>query len=211
MIRNSLSCPLLFLVLAVPCCSASAAVSPSLMGSSVVSVLDRASFLHAMNPDIDLGAALNYSLLYEEEGLFEGVNPDLAFAQMLLETSFLRFGGQVRQAQNNFAGLGALDGGDRGLIFVSPRQGVRAQVQHLKYYATDLPLNGVGVNPRLGFVKRASAPTVWQLSGTWASDPDYGRKLMALVARMVEHAEGHPDDPARGTAPAVAPPGVPGD
>ena len=106
---------------------------------------------------------------------------------MLLETSFLKYGGQVAGGQNNFAGLGAVDGGDRGLVFPSPRQGIRAQIQHLKYYATNLPLNGSPVNPRLSLVKRASAPTVWQLSKAWASDPAYGTKLMDLMTRMVAH------------------------
>jgi len=140
----------------------------------------------------------------------EGVNPDLAFAQMLLETSFLRFSGQVRLEQNNFAGLGAVDGGNQGLAFVSPRQGVRAQIQHLKYYATTLPLNGNPINPRLGWVKRATAPTVLQLSGAWASDPDYGKKLMALVARMVAHADRPSEGSTRNAFPTVAPPPLPG-
>ena len=188
---------------------AASAPSPNLMGPPAIPVVARASFLHAMNPAVDLATALNYSLLYEEEGGVEGVNPDLAFAQMLLETSFLRFGGQVRLGQNNFAGLGALDGGDQGLVFPSPRLGIRAQIQHLKYYATVLPLIGDPINPRLGKVKRASAPTAWDLSRTWASDPDYGKKLMALVARMVAHAS--PESSARTPLRTLATPAVLGD
>jgi len=195
------------------CCALGAlpAVSPLVMGDPVVSVVSRASFLHAMNPTIDLGMALNYSLLYDEEGRLEGVNPDLAFAQMLVETSFLRFGGKVTGKQNNFAGLGALDGGDQGLVFSSPRAGIRAQIQHLKYYATELPLNGPPINPRLNFVKRGSAPTVYQLSKAWASDPDYGNKLMAMMARMVAHAEQQSEGTTRGPLPQVASSGVSGD
>ncbi len=182
----------------------SLSVSPEVMAAPGLSVLDRASFLTANNPAVDLGTALNYALIYEEEAVAEGVNPDLAFAQMLLETSFLKFPGQVRRGQNNFAGLGALDGGDRGLVFPSPRLGVRAQIQHLKYYATTLPLVGAPINPRLGYVKRGSATTAWSLAGTWASDPDYGNKLMALVARMVAYAE-RSQTAARSPAAAVAP------
>lgn len=180
------------------------------MGPSVVAPLARAQFLHASNPGVDLATALNLALLYEEEAGFEGVNADLAFAQMLLETSFLRFGGQVRLGQNNFSGLGALDGTDKGLVFASPRQGVRAQVQHLKYYATNQPLAGTSVNPRLVYVKRGSAPTAYDLAGAWASDPDYGKKLMALMARMVAHAEQRSPRQARSTPLPVAPSPVPG-
>jgi hypothetical protein len=179
-------------------------VSPDVMAPPGLTVLDRASFLSSMNPAVDLGMALNYALLYEEEGVFEGVNPDLAFAQMLLETSYLRFPGQVRRHQNNFAGLGALDGGDRGLVFSSPRLGIRAQIQHLKYYATHQPLAGPSVNPRLVYVKRGSATTAWSLAKNWATDPEYGTKLMALVARMVAHAE-RSQAAARGAPTALAP------
>ena len=195
--------PLLLFFSSLTVFAPSLPVSPFVMGPPVVPVVARASFLHALNPVVDLATALNYSLLYEEEGRAEGVNPDLAFAQMLLETSFLRFGGQVRVGQNNFAGLGALDGGDEGLVFSSPRYGIRAQIQHLKYYATTLPLNGSPINPRLSRVKRATAPTAWQLSRAWASDPEYGNKLMALMARMVAHAEPSPE-PTRSPVPALA-------
>jgi len=172
-------------------------LNPSIMGPSSISALARASFLNAMNPAVDLATALNYALLYDEEAEVEGVNPDLAFVQMLLETSFLRFGGQVKSGQNNFSGLGAVDGGEKGLSFPSPRLGVRAQVQHLKYYATNLPLTGTSVNPRLAFVRRASATTAWDLAQSWASDPEYGKKLMGLMARMVDHAERLAEHPAR--------------
>lgn len=183
-------------LLALPVFGASP-LNPSIMGTSSVSAVARASFLNAMNPAVDLATALNYALLYDEEAEAEGVNPDLAFVQMLLETSFLRFGGQVRSGQNNFSGLGAVDGGERGLSFPSPRVGVRAQVQHLKYYATNLPLAGASVNPRLALVRRGSATTAWDLAQSWASDPEYGRKLMGLLARLVEHAEKLAEHPTR--------------
>jgi hypothetical protein len=186
-------------------------VNPLVMGPPVIPTLVRASFLHQMNPAVDLATALNYSLLYDEEAQREGVNPDLAFAQMLLETSFLKFSGQVRLGQNNFAGLGALDGGDRGLVFSSPRLGIRAQIQHLKYYATTLPLNGTPINPRLGYVKRASAATVWQLGRTWAADPDYGNKLMDLMSRMVLYADRSSEGSPRSSLPTLASPPVFGD
>lgn len=199
--------PLLFLL---PCLSGNAsAVNADVMGTSTIPAVARAAFLHAMNPSVDLATALNFALLYDEEAQLEGVNPDLAFAQMLLETSYLRFGGQVEAGQNNFGGLGALDGGDRGLAFASPRLGVRAQVQHLKYYATSQPLVGLPINPRLGYVKRASAPTALQLAQSWASDPDYGKKLVALLERMMAHADRTAAGKTRGPVPQVAPSSVP--
>lgn len=203
-----LSSFLLFLLL--PLSAFAASNGPFVMGPPAIPAFTRAAFLHAVNPAVDLATALNFSLLYDEEARYEGVNPDVAFAQMLLETSFLRFGGQVSKGQNNFAGLGALDGGHKGLAFASPRLGIRAQIQHLKYYATNLPLEGKAINPRLSYIKRASAPTVYQLSMAWASDPEYGNKLAALLQRMEAHVDRPAKAPARGPLPTVASPAVPG-
>ena len=164
-------------------------IDPSLMGPAVLSPVVRASYLHQMNPQIDFTRALNLALLYDEEGSAEGVSPDWAFAQMLLETSYLRFGGQVSPGQNNFAGLGAWDGGEPGMHFRSPRLGVRAQIQLLKQYASARPLEGRPVLADRPAVKKGAAPTVFGLARSWASDPDYGNKLVAMMTRMLTYAD----------------------
>lgn len=163
-------------------------LNPFVMAPPALTALEKAKFLVFQNPTLSPGFSLNLALLYEEEASAEDVSPDLAFAQMCLETSYLRFGNQVRAGQYNFAGLGAVDGGTNSLTFGSPREGVRAQVQHLKYYASTLPLQSPPVNPRLVYVSRGIAPTVWQLAGTWASDADYGKKLLAVLQRMLGYA-----------------------
>jgi hypothetical protein len=114
---------------------------------------------------------------YIDECHIEGVNHDIAFAQMCLETDYLKYGGQVSASQNNFAGLGALDGGAKGLKFRSLQDGVRAHVQHLKAYASQEPLKNRCIDPRFRFVKRGSAKTIYELTGKWASDPNYGNKI----------------------------------
>ncbi|MGQ9867144.1 MAG: hormogonium tapered terminus morphoprotein TftA [Pseudanabaenaceae cyanobacterium] len=126
--------------------------------------------------------------LYREEGAIEGVNHDIAFCQMCLETGFLRFGNDVRPEQNNFAGLGAVGGGAAGASFPDRRTGVRAHIQHLKAYASTAPLVQPLVNPRFQFVSRGVAPLVGQLAGRWAVDPLYGDKILALVRRLYESA-----------------------
>jgi len=126
--------------------------------------------------------------LYREEASIEGINYDIAFAQMCLETNFLRFGGDVKPSQNNFAGLGAVGGGAQGATFPSARIGVRAQVQHLKAYASQEPLVQELVDPRFDYVRRGIAPLVEQLSGRWAADPDYGKKILAILRRLYESA-----------------------
>lgn len=126
--------------------------------------------------------------LYREEAAIEGVNYDIAFSQMCVETNFLRFGGDIKPEQNNFGGIGAVGGGPGGASFASARIGVRAQVQHLKAYASTAPLVQGLVDPRFQFVTRGIAPLVGQLSGRWTADPNYGDKVIAILKRLYESA-----------------------
>lgn len=122
---------------------------------------------------------------YIEEAAAEGINADIAFAQMCLETGFLCFGGLVTADMNNFCGLGAIDEANRGLIFPDEQTGVRAHIQHLKAYASVTPLNRPSVDPRYRYVNpKGKAPFIYNLAGTWASDPAYGHKLEQLLRRM---------------------------
>ncbi len=127
--------------------------------------------------------------LYREEGAIEGINFDIAFAQMCLETNFLRFGGIVKPSQNNFAGLGAVGGGEEGASFPSARIGVRAHIQHLKAYGNTEPLVQDVVDPRFNFVTRGIAPLVGMLSGRWSADEEYGNKILAILRRLYETAK----------------------
>ncbi len=133
------------------------------------------------NPNIDLA---KFVRIYAEEAKAEGVKPEVAFAQMCHETGFLRFGGSVVPDQCNFAGIGATGGGVRGETFESVRIGIRAQIQHLKAYASTEPLKKSQVDPRFGYVTRGCAPTVEALSGTWAMDPSYATKILSFLGQM---------------------------
>jgi hypothetical protein len=126
--------------------------------------------------------------LYREEGEIEGVNYDLAFCQMCWETNFLKFGGDIKSAQNNFASLGAVGGGPEGAVFPNARIGVRAHVQQLKAYATTQPLVQEVVSPRFRFVTRGIAPLFGQLNGRWNVDQSYGSKVLNLVSLLYENA-----------------------
>ena len=128
------------------------------------------------------------SKLYREEATIEGINHDIAFSQMCLETGFLRFGTDIKPQQNNFAGLGAVGGGAEGASFPSARIGVRAHIQHLKAYASLEPLVQPEVDPRFRFVTRGVASSVNQLSGRWSADLDYGIKITAIIRRLYESA-----------------------
>ena len=91
--------------------------------------------------------------IYVEEAKAEGIKVEVAFMQAMVETGWLKFGGAVQISQYNFAGIGALDGGAQGATFKTVREGVRAQIQHLKAYANEKPLNNTQVDPKVPFGK----------------------------------------------------------
>jgi len=126
--------------------------------------------------------------LYREEANAEGVNFDLAFAQMCVETDFLQFSSITKASQNNFGGLGALGGNPEGASFPSARIGVRAHIQHLKAYASTEPLVNAVVDPRFSFVPRGVASTVSLLSGRWEADLNYGEKILSRTRQLYEIA-----------------------
>jgi len=126
--------------------------------------------------------------LYREEGAIEGVNYDVAFCQMCVETNFLRFGFHLQPNQNNFANLGIIGGSAEIATFPSARVGIRAQIQHLKAYACREPLVQEVVDPRFSFVARGVAPTIHELGGRWTADLSYGDRILALLRRLYESA-----------------------
>lgn len=146
-----------------------------------------ARFLKTRNKNVTPKSLSFIARVYVTEASKEGVNSDIAFVQMCLETNWLRFGGQVSIKQNNFCGLGALDGGAKGASFPSVRTGVRAHIQHLKAYASYSSLRQRCVDPRFKYVKRGSATTVEGLTKRWASDPNYHDKLIRLLKELSDY------------------------
>ncbi|MBR8836564.1 MAG: N-acetylmuramoyl-L-alanine amidase [Stigonema ocellatum SAG 48.90 = DSM 106950] len=126
--------------------------------------------------------------IYREEAIIEEVNHDIAFCQMCVESGFLRFGGEIKPEQNNFAGLGAVGGSSQAASFQSHRIGVRAHIQHLKAYASLEPLVQELVDPRFRFVTRGVAPLIDELSGRWSADLEYGAKIKAMLKQLYESA-----------------------
>ena len=119
------------------------------------------------------------------EAVAEGVRPEVLFAQAMHETGWLRFGGDVKPEQCNFGGLGATGNAVSGLTFPDVATGLRAQVQHLKAYASTDPLKTQCVDPRFYYVTRGCAPCVEDLAGRWASDRNYGKSLVTIINRLI--------------------------
>ena len=159
-----------------------------IMGQGQKSEEQLMAFFMECNPDADENRINHLAALYIEECATEGVNSDIAFVQMCLETGFLRFGGLVTEDMNNFCGLGAVGPEQRGHWFTDMRTGVRAHVQHLKAYGSIEPLTGELVDPRFHLVNpRGRAPGIYNLAGTWAADQQYGDKLAELLEILFDN------------------------
>ncbi|MCI9121165.1 MAG: hypothetical protein HFG00_06520 [Oscillibacter sp.] len=149
------------------------------------------------------------AVMFLEEGEAEGVRGDVAWAQSLHETGFFQFGGIVQPGQNNFAGIGALNGNAQGQAasFPDPRTGVRAQIQHLKAYASQAPLANACTDPRFSLVARGCAPWVEWLGAAdnpggkgWAvPGKGYGARVLELLRGIT--AQKVPEPPAKEDAP----------
>ena len=107
----------------------------AIMGEAQATAEQMTAFCLSKNaePRLPSCTVAELAALFLEEGKAEGVRGDVAFAQSILETGYFKFGGIVLPEQNNFAGIGALNGNSAGQAasFPDPRSGVRAQVQHL--------------------------------------------------------------------------------
>ncbi len=131
-----------------------------------------------------------FCTLYETECNRVGIKSEVAFCQAMKETNFLKFGGDVKIGQYNFAGLGATGKSESGATFRSIEEGIRAHVQHLKAYAdqnaTKDNLGATCVDPRFQFVNKGCAPYVEWLGQKenpipnqgWATDKGYGYSII---------------------------------
>ena len=135
--------------------------------------------------------------IYCEEAEAENIRAEVAFTQAMKETGFLQVGGDVSIEQFNFAGIGTTGGGVPGNSYPDVRTGVRAQIQHLKAYATDEPLNQTCVDNRYEYVKKASAPYVQWLGqkenpegAGWATGENYGYDIAGMLQHLLLKEQG---------------------
>ena len=141
----------------------------NIIGKSECTASQMAQYLINKNPNAK-SWALEYAKLYLEEGEAEGVRGDGAWIQSCKETGNFTFTGgtAVTFDQNNFCGLGVTKKGIKGNSFDTPRLGIRAQIQHLKAYATTAALKNSCIDPRYKYVTKGCAPTFELLAGKWA-------------------------------------------
>ena len=127
---------------------------------------------------------------------------DYAFFQMMLETANLRYGGDDRPKQNNFAGLGTTGGGVRGNSFPDISTGVLAQIQHLVAYSGEKVEQAVAPRTRenQGSIidrsrKLARAVRFSDLQMRWAMDRRYADKIRSIADAFFDtHCRGHQNE-----------------
>lgn len=171
----------------------------TIMGDTTVTEEDLVSHYMAQNLEypgeiLGQGGAATieeFCSIVVEEAQTEQVRGEIVFEQSMLETGWLQFPGVCKAQQYNFAGLGATGGEEPGISFPDVRTGIRAQVQHLKAYASSEDLNQDCVDERFELVARESAPYVEWLGiqenpygGGWAAGEGYGVKLRTLLAEL---------------------------
>lgn len=163
----------------------------AIMGTSVVRASQIAAYIKEHNSSAAYFAE-ELAQLYITEGIYEGVRGDIAAAQAMVETGNLTFtGSAVTLDQNNFCGLGVTSNGMKGCSFKTMQDGVRAQIQHLKAYASKEELMYGCVDPRYVYVEKGSAPYVEWLGQKenpngkgWASGAGYGGKICRVLEEM---------------------------
>lgn len=149
------------------------------------------------NHDTEVKTLEDFVHIYYQEAVAENVRPEVAFAQMIIETGWLKYGGRVKIEQYNFAGLGATDGSSNSGSFASVRLGIRAHIQHLKAYAdrnaTESALKYPLIDNRFKYVTKGSAQYVEWL-GTkenpnglgWATSANYGNNVRTQINAILK-------------------------
>ena len=168
----------------------------AIMGKAQATTEQMKSYLKKKNPSVPQ-SVLDMLPLYLSEGEAEGVRGDIAFAQSCLETGNFTFSGSaVTLSQNNFCGLGVTQRGKTGLSFESPQLGIRAQIQHLKAYASTDKLRNALADPRFRYVKRGCAPYAEWLGQKenpqgkgWAAGEKYGEKILSILKAIMEEGK----------------------
>jgi hypothetical protein len=189
-----------------PAATGTPVLGASLLGPAQITAWYESTGVESRSPT----AVARVARLFVEEGAVQGVRGDIAFAQAMLETGYLRYGGLVEPADHNFGGIGACDSCERGLRFPDPETGVRAHVQHLWAYASPTAdaaaLARPVVDVRFANVRPPGRAPLWEMmgNGNWATAPTYAPKVLAIWRQMLA-ANGVPVPeaaPAPGAVPA---------
>ena len=170
----------------------------TIKGKAEATKKQAAQLIAANNKNLPIGCSMGEIVdLYWEEAGREGIRPDMALSQALLETGYFNFGGAVEPWQHNYCGLGTIGGGVQGAAFKTPREGVRAHIQHLLAYTShDLPKTKL-IDPRYDKAHNLRLQkgliTKWSgLNWTWAMGGEYAEKIVNTHQLMLRCEDKEP-------------------
>ena len=189
---------------------AAASSDDGILGTQVASAEKMAEYSLSRSPSPKINCTmLELAEMFLEEGAIEGVRGDIAFAQACKETGYFAYGGSALPEWNNYSGLGVTGvtydpatcaevqfttgvtvikdstGNSVGVKFSEPRLGVRAQIQHLKGYATTVSLKQPTVDPRYSLISKGTAPNWVDLNNRWAvPGANYGQEILTIYGLM---------------------------
>jgi hypothetical protein len=154
-----------------------AALSRNIMGKGSVTHESVIAYAKKKNPALSRNDTAIINEYFREA---DGVNIDIAIAQMLYATNF--FKNQTRIQNNNYAGFAAERPGNG--IFRNMNTGVKAHIQHLKGYAKEVVKSGEVVDPRyhLAFERGFRGIQFEDLYSRWTASPvNYGENIEAIL------------------------------
>jgi hypothetical protein len=163
--------------------------SPSkyIMGESFVTRDGAIAYARRKNPNLNRND-ITIIDTYIREADIEGVNFDIAIAQMLYWTSFLT--NQTRMGTKNYAGFSSTPGWSGRFNSIS--DGVRAHIQHLKFYASPGYRPANIIDPRYsvlvnkGYIGRIQ--TFGQLYRCWSENRYYGQNIENILDDLYRYS-----------------------
>ena len=130
--------------------------------------------------------------IYIQYGELFNMRADIVWAQMIHETGFLEYTGDVAPEQNNFAGIGATGGGVPGNSFATEELGIVAQYAHLAWYYYPGHVNeycSSVYDPRhFGdtHTRYTGDTTLNHMNGRWAPGATYTYKIILYANEIIE-------------------------
>ena len=171
----------------------------TIKGKAEATKKQAAQLIAANNRQMGIGCSIGEIVdLYWEEAGREGIRPDMALSQALLETGYFNFGGAVEPWQHNFCGLGTVGNGVKGAAFKTVQEGVRAHIQHLLAYCShDRPKTKL-IDPRYDKAHNLRLQkgliTKWSgLNWTWAMGGEYAEKIVNTHQLMLRCPDKEPE------------------
>jgi hypothetical protein len=148
-----------------------------------------AEYVRSQNPSVNQGTLNSLIETYISEAGSEGINHDIAIAQMLYATNNLS---SQRVVAHNYGGLNP-EGTSWNGSFSDMTEGVRAHIQHLKGYASTQPPRAQIVDPRyhllanLGYL--GTARTFDDLYRLWmGNSTSYGNSIDRILNELYRYS-----------------------